>query len=41
MEMLEASGKQGDRTVPEFDMKIGTKDIEQTVGVSIMPQEQS
>lgn len=23
-----ASGKQGDRAVPEFDLKIGTKDIE-------------
>lgn len=35
-----ASGKQGDRAVPEFDMQIQTKDIE-NMGVSIMPQEQS
>lgn len=36
-----ASGKQCDRAVPEFDVKIGTKDTEEAYGVGMMPQEQS
>lgn len=39
MTMLErCSGKQGDRAVPEFDMRIRTKDFEGTMGVSVMPR---